>query len=89
MSVPNAPLREAFLRSGLTAHEVCVGADLYVKRASRPKRTADTTHLERTLGLKATYGRAGATPTYRTTAPDELALRIGDALCLDPHEIGL
>lgn len=88
MSVDNTLLRQAFLAlDAPPAPVVCHSAKMYVVHHGR--REPDTLRLRRALGLRPSYGAAGTLPTFRTTISVDLALRVADALGLDPHEAGL
>jgi hypothetical protein len=77
-----APLREAFLSSGLSASELCVWLEWF-----KPNGTADTSRLMRALGLLPSMSR-GENRFARSIGVDRAAL-IADALGLDPWEAGL
>jgi hypothetical protein len=76
------PLREAFLRSGLTASEVCRWLG-WLRTDGGP----DTSRLKRALGLMAMTDH-GQTRCARRIGVDRAAL-IADALSLAPHEVGI
>ncbi len=76
------PLREAFVRSGLPAAELCHRPEWYWKGGG-----ADTTRLLRALGLKP-YTCRGRHTCARTIGIDRAAL-IADALNVDPFEVGI
>jgi hypothetical protein len=82
--VPVAPLREAFLASGLTASEVC-----YRIGWLRGNRRGDTARLQSVLGLRQfTKNTKGCRATAkRINYPN--AVLIARALDLDPVDIGL
>jgi hypothetical protein len=66
--VPNAPLREAFLSSPMTASEVCFAVGWRRDKTGRNDTHADTTLLMRTLGLSTTLNRARKSgEIYRST----------------------
>jgi len=77
-----APLREAFLRSGRTATEICIWLDWL-----RPDGGPDTSRLRRALGLLPSTSHGHVT-FARSIGVDRAAL-IADALNLDPYEVGL
>lgn len=87
--VPNAPLREAFLASGLTPTEVCRRLGWERRTVSRDRIYAgvDTTLLLRTLGLRRWVGRPGAKASYQVTVALERAQHITAALGLDFDEL--
>ena len=77
-----APLQEAFLRSGLTATELCNRLE-WLTPGDRP----DTTRLKRALGLLP-IAHYGENECARRIGIDRAAL-IADALNVDPFEVGL
>ena len=77
-----APLRDAFLRSRLSASEVCVWLEWHT-RTGRP----DTNRFMRALGLVANTTH-GQRVRARSIGVDRAAL-IADALGVDPWEIGI
>jgi len=81
--VPNQPIREAFLRSGLTTYDVA----LFCKWVKGKQKSPDTTRVERYLGLKAMKG-----VRFNVSIAEHNALKIIEALNLDPvdfRDIGL
>lgn len=76
--VPNAPLREAFERSGLTPHELAARVHWY------DRGSPDAHEVRRVLGLYAHPGRV-----TRTTLRSGEALVLAEALGLTPLEVGL
>lgn len=91
-AVPNAPLRERFLTlyeaGALTLSSLCERAGIMRVQRDRDRRTPDTSYALRALGLiPQGGGRGGA--RLRTHVPYELAVRLADALGMDPHEAGV
>jgi hypothetical protein len=80
--VPVEPLRDAFLRSGLSAAEVCRWLEWY-----RPDGGPDTSRFRRALGLlpNSSHGRSRRA---RRIGVDRATL-IADALSIDPWEVGI
>jgi hypothetical protein len=81
------PLREAFLRSGLSPYELA--KRMGWKRTGSPKY--DSGSVAMTLGLRPhTNIKKGKRYRYvqKETNPQR-ALEIANALGLDPHEVGL
>ncbi len=64
--VANAPLREAFLRSGLTAGQVAVRMGMLHSKSG----SGDGTRLQRSLGLKPSTDSAGYTSTCSTISTE-------------------
>lgn len=87
--VPNAPLRDALLASGLTLTEVCrqLGWTRSTVSRGRVQPGADTTLLQRTLGLKGSTGRPGYRQSWQTTVALERAQHIAAALRVDFDEL--
>lgn len=86
MKVPNKELREAFLRSNMTAHDIALFCG-WVKKSGTP----DTTKLMRSLGLNSHKDKSGKVRT-NTNMQEKTALKIIKALNLDPvdfRDIGL
>jgi transposase len=80
VKVANAFLRERYLREharGLTANELGRRAGL-----TGPCGKVDNTHIQRLLGLKPMPGHG-----TRAAIPLDVALALGRALGLDPHEV--
>lgn len=75
-------LREAFLRSGLSASEVCRWLEW-----RRPDGGPDTSRLRRALGLLPATSH-GQTKVAHRIGVDRAAL-IADALSVDPWEVGI
>lgn len=82
MMVPNEPLREAFIRSRRTAYSIARDLDWPNGKGY------DSSRVRRTLGLVDEVNGIGKRST-RQTVDERLALQVGDALGLDPWEIGL
>jgi hypothetical protein len=80
--VPVEPLRAAFLRSGVTAAELCRWLGWL-----RPDGGPDTSRLRRALGLLPSTSH-GQTKMAKRIGIDRAAL-LADALSVDPHEVGL
>ena len=74
VQVPNQGLREAFLEGDESISVVCMR--LGIKH--------DHTHIERVLGLKPDSDSG----KFRTTISEELGVKLCEALCVDPHEVG-
>lgn len=88
--IDNASLREAFLRSGMTAADVARSIGwLYAHRSSRPLQ-ADGARVRKVLGLEDTVSRTrGRTYRSRRIMIDaETAGLIADAIGVGPWEIG-
>ncbi len=86
-----ALLREAFLASGRSAGDVALAAGMTYRRKGRRPVAGNGSDLRRALGLAADCRHHGARPyrSTRTTIPVDTALRIADALGLDPVDIGI
>lgn len=84
--VPNAPLREAFQRSGMSVNEVCLKMGWLTPDTSGKERSTkgDTTRLERTLGLRADTGGH-----YRTKTTYRNAVLIARVLDIIPATVGV
>lgn len=81
MWVDNAPLRAAFLASGLSARELAERAGLF-QRERHPY--PHTQAVERALGLRErSNGKIQGKVTEKT------ALLLGEQLSLDPIDLGL
>jgi hypothetical protein len=91
--VPNAPLREAFLASGLSAKVVAERLGWMRRPTPATRRRghlADDTRVRSALGLKRSApSRHGRVPTVRQTLDYDVALQIARALDLDPVDVGL
>lgn len=87
------PLREEFERrreAGLiTAHGLADILGWYRPRSNRPKPTPDDGRVRSTLGLRKYNPSNGYPPRFREKTSDAIALKIAEALQLDPVEIGL
>lgn len=80
--VPNALLREAFLRSGRTPRDLAKDLDW-------PNgRSYDASRVKRTLGLAEDISGSNGRHSTRRTVNVQLAVRMAEALGLDPWEIG-
>jgi len=84
--IPNAPLREAFLESGLTLSEVCYR--LGWTRMQNARVIADVSPLKRALGLQPWTNGQGRSYTSRLVGTEKAA-RILRALDLDPIDFDL
>ncbi len=85
-NVPNKPIREAFLRSGLSTYDVALFCDWLKGKAKHP----DTSKVERMLGLREykSHGRI----IKNSSMAEHNALKVVEAIGLDPvdfREIGL
>lgn len=81
--MPNQPIREAFLRSGLTTYEVA----MFCKWFKGKHKSPDTTRVERYLGLRAVKEKK-----FNVSLAEHNALPIIEAIGLDPvdfRDIGL
>ena len=78
------PLRDAFLRSGLTASEVCRRLEWYCGTTGTP----DTIQAAARARVAARAPVAGQRTYARRIGIDRAAL-IADALNVAPHEVGL
>jgi hypothetical protein len=85
--VPNAPIREAFIKSGISTYDLAsfIG---WIKGAGKEP---DTTRVERALGLRS-YKNGKGESTTNISISEENALKIIEAIHYDPvdfREIGL
>lgn len=86
--VDNAPLRNAVLREMerdpfLTWHELCVRSGIV--RCGK----ADTSHMQRLLGLKPWVCNKSKNPnSFSTEIKEEQAIKIAAAVHKDPWELG-
>lgn len=95
--VPNAPLREAFLRSEMTASDVCRAIGWVRTCQRRGRRTlqtsGQTSRLKRALGLASSWhNRPYGRRRYESTQSHlsyGTAVSIALALGVDPVEVGL
>lgn len=79
-----APLREAFERTGLTATEVARSLNWYDHRGR-----ADGQRVKRALGiLPSAMGRGCGSKCIRSTSY-ERAVKLADAIGIDPVDVGL
>ena len=78
--VPIEPLRDAFLRSGLSTHELA-------RRLGWVK--PDNARVRRALGLYPDRNGRGTQPRLRETTSYDRALAIADALGIDPADVDL
>lgn len=83
--VPNKPLREAFLSSGITATELAWRLG-YIRH--RGRWVGDEAPVRRALGIHA-HSTHGYPKRLQEHMGEKLALRYAEALNLDPHELGL
>lgn len=81
-----APLREAFLRSGLSAADVARALGWTCQAHGRPH--ADGPRVKRALGLKPQQNGDGLVTT-RQRCSYEMAVRLAAAIGVDPWEVGL
>ncbi len=81
--VPVEPLQRAVRDSGLTHSEICFRLG-WTKR-SKGQRSGDTSRLQRSLGLRNESHSYNRSPNQRISLRN--ALRIADAIGLDPHTI--
>ncbi len=92
--VPLAPFREAFERSGLTANELAFRMGYMRANSTEPKH-ADSSRIQRLLNLRpgtASTKNGKYYPAhfkYNDTLPYELAVRLAEALGVDPWEVGV
>ncbi len=80
--IDNAPLREAFERSGRSASGVA-------RAVWGDEKDHGSTRLKRALGIKPDVSWHGRYKIYRRTIRVDTALRIAEELGLDPWEVGL
>jgi transcriptional regulator with XRE-family HTH domain len=81
--VPVAPLREAFLQSGMSLSELA-------RRMGMVRTQPNANQAARTLGLRPdTNSRDGVRDVPREFVSPRMAQRIADALELDYHDVGL
>jgi hypothetical protein len=84
--VPNEPLREAFLASGLSAVEVCYRmgcfCDMRANGRHRARSVPDTKRLRRVLGLERHRTGSGR-PMFVATLDEAFGLALADALGVD------
>jgi hypothetical protein len=80
--IDNTRLREAFLASGCTAHEVALQLGWYAGK--KP----DGTTVKRTLGLVETIGGHRRYRQYRCLIDAETAALIADAIGVAPWSVG-
>lgn len=78
--IPNAPLREAFLASGMTADQVCRELDWFDERVTRTAKP-EITRLTRSLGLAPGGGQKPG--TRQQLIGIEKARRIAEAMNVD------
>jgi hypothetical protein len=82
--VPVAPLREAFLASGLTLSQVCYRLGWTCPHGRYV--VADTSRLQRSLGMRA-LSQPGRYTNHHIGY--EHATRIARAIGVEPYEVGL
>ncbi len=80
--IDNAPLREAFVRSGRSASGVA-------RAVWGDEKDHGSTRLKRALGIKPDVSWHGRYKIYRRTIRCDTALKIAEELELDPREIDL
>jgi hypothetical protein len=83
-----APLREAFLASGISISEVSRRLGWTCRRSDRPGHKADTARLKRALGMQRERVCVRGGYLNRRIGYD-LAARIADAIDVDPVDVGL
>ena len=84
--VSNKPLREAFEKSSFSAREL---ADILGYRRTLDGRDVpDPSQVKRKLGLAYSTSRGKRWPPQRYLT-EETALKFGNLLGLDPHELDL
>ncbi len=92
--VPLAPFREAFERSGITAHELAFRMG-YMRRNSKEPRHADTTRALRVLNLRPSTASTKGGKYYPghfkfdDSVPYDVAVRLAKALSVDPVDVGI
>lgn len=86
--ISNAPLREAFLRSEVTARQLADTLGYTRTHHNRLRPYPDASTPLRALGLQPYWSRGGKCPPQKLMREDT-ALRYAEALGLDPWEIGL
>lgn len=82
--IPVAPLREAFERSGLTAAEVARVLDW-----RDPRGRIDGRRVKRALGIVPVAMGRGYGPKCVRSTSYERALKLADAIGVDPVDVGL
>jgi len=85
--VPNQPIREAFLRSGLSSYDVAAFCG-WLKMKRGKLGAPDTSKVERCLGLRAASGSS----IFNKSMTEKNAIELIEALNLDPvdfRDIGL
>jgi hypothetical protein len=90
------PLREAFLASRLSADEVArrLGWMRFPRRRRGgkvygPHEEADGSRVKRALGLRAHKSGQGSMPQLRQSCSYEMALKLAEAIGVDPVDVGL
>lgn len=78
-----APLREAFLASGRTLVDVARALDWYDR--GKP----DGGRVSRSLGLRPYYSGRVKRSRLRAACSYEMAVRLADAIGVDPFEVSL
>jgi hypothetical protein len=81
-----APLREAFLRSGLTAGDVA--RTLGWTRTNYGRRVNDSGRVKRYLGISPCQG-GGQAPRLRERCSYKTAVMLAEAIGVDPVDVGL
>jgi hypothetical protein len=87
--VPVAPIRDAFLRSGLSASEVARRVGWMRTRRTRRSPVADATRVRRTLGLAQYDPGHGHEKRFREFCDPEMAWALAKACGADPMDVGL
>jgi hypothetical protein len=82
-----ALLREAFLRSGLTAGDVA--RVLGWRAAGSQRGRADSQRVKRYLGITPYPGTRGYPPRLRERFSYEMAVKLAEAIGVDPVDVGL
>jgi hypothetical protein len=85
--VPVAPLRSAFLRSGVSAYEVAARLGWTRRGRYIGHEIPDTSRVKRTLGLKP-Y-RTNGRNVVRQRVTYDRAVEVADAIGVDFHEVGV
>jgi hypothetical protein len=92
LMVDVVPLREAFVASGLTGGEVAQRLG-WTKPHWRYPTTArpvgDQSRVKRVLGLRQYNPGQGYPSRYRERMTYDMAVRMAEALNVDPFEVGL
>jgi hypothetical protein len=86
--IDNTPLREAFIRSGMSASALARAVGYPARHLPRGV-SQQGTRVKRELGLTPTPAKRGCTPSMRLTVSYDTAVRYAAALGLDPVDIGV